>query len=86
MKPSIICMLAALCLSACSGSKSMSYDFGRAYSGAFRVQPKLDRKSVSIVRINLSGLEGTEIRVQAALSTGDQADVTKSTTGNGAAR
>lgn len=73
-------LLALLALVGCNNPMNLSYDFGRAYKAAFQTQAALDRPSVAAAQYRLSGMEGTQIRLQVEQSASDQADERSSNT------
>jgi len=78
----LIVALGAGLLSACGNPMNLSYDFGRSYSAAFQAQADLSRPSVAAAQYRLSGMEGTQIRIQVEESAGDQADERQQSTQN----
>jgi hypothetical protein len=59
-------------LAACGNPMNLTYDFGRAYNGAFQQQADLSRPSVAAAQYRLSGLEGTAIRLRVKESATDK--------------
>ena len=56
-------------LTACAEPAHLSYDFGRAYSGAFDAQPDLTRATANNLDHPLSGVEAQAIRINVQAET-----------------
>lgn len=68
----IIAAIALLSLSACAQPSHLQYDYGRAYTAAFRTQTDLGRASVAKADYRLSGEEGLALRKEVVEKTTDE--------------
>ena len=59
----------------CANPMTLTYDFGRAFNTATQMQADLTRPSVAAAQYRLSGLEGTDIRLQLRETTGEAKDM-----------